>query len=244
MSPQKSSQSFVSRCARYAAKPFSALIKSAYLPSKYRHHAFEKAFNWEWEKTNYNRIALVNLLVSRKQNPCYLEIGCESNTLFDSVPCKEKVGVDPEAGGTVRATSDVFFTTNAQLFDVIFVDGLHTYEQVRKDVMNSIKFLKPGGFVALHDLLPASWLEHHVPRISDAWTGDVWKVAFELSRSSGIDFRVVKIDHGVGVFRITSQTAELLDLTEELTEKEFEYFYRNVDQLPIIEWQDFVSWLG
>ena len=35
-------------------------------------------------------------------------------------------------------------------FDFIFIDGLHTYEQVKKDYA-WIKFLKKGGYVAFHD---------------------------------------------------------------------------------------------
>ncbi len=224
--------------------PFGSSVRDRILRLKYKEHAFDKSFDWGWEKTNYNRIALVNLLIAKKHDPAYLEIGCHSNNLFDSVPARQKTGVDPAAGGTVRTTSDAFFEKNAQFFDIVFIDGLHTYEQVRRDVVNSIHFLKPGGYVALHDMLPGSWLEHHVPRISGDWTGDVWKVAFELAQSKGIDFKIVKIDHGVGVFRITEEKPKLLELSEELKDKEFEYFYRNIGRLPVVEWPDFLKWLG
>ena len=36
----------------------------------------------------------------------------------------------------------------------------------------------------------------------NSWTGDVWKVALELSRSSNVDFRICNIDHGLGVLKI------------------------------------------
>ena len=52
-----------------------------------------------------------------------------------------KIGVDPERGGNVRKTSDNFFKNNKKEFDVIFIDGLHIYEQCRKDVINSLKVL-------------------------------------------------------------------------------------------------------
>ncbi|HET7873735.1 MAG TPA: class I SAM-dependent methyltransferase, partial [Terriglobales bacterium] len=129
-------------------------LRDSYLRFKYRHHAFHGAIDWKWEKINYNRIALVNLLAATKHEPSYLEIGCNTNDLFNSVPASQKVGVDPACGGTLRLTSDAFFAANKQLFDIVFIDGLHTYEQVRKDVVNSIKFLKPGGYIALHDMLP------------------------------------------------------------------------------------------
>jgi SAM-dependent methyltransferase len=214
-----------------------------YLQSKYKNHSFIESFDWDWEAINYNRIALLNLLIAKKQDPVYLEIGCAANHLFDSVPARQKIGVDPASGGNVRATSDAFFSQNTQFFDVVFIDGLHTYEQARRDVMNCIRFLRPGGYIALHDLLPRSWQEHHVPRLNDVWTGDTWKVAFELARSEGVDFKIVKIDHGVGVFRINHAQPTVSDMTNELKRKEFEYFYRNVSRLPIIEWQEFLQWL-
>jgi hypothetical protein len=244
MSSKTGFRAFAHKSVRYFVTPLKIIVQDKYLRQKYKNHAFDKSFDWGWAKTNFNRIALVNLLVSKKRDPSYLEIGCQSNTLFDSVPCDKKVGVDPAAGGTVRATSDAFFEKNAQQFDIVFIDGLHTYEQVRRDVMNSIKFLKPGGYVALHDMLPGSWVEHHVPRISDAWTGDVWKAAFEISQSKGIDFKIVKIDQGVGVFRVTEANPKLVDLTAELKEREFDYFYNNIDKLPLVDWQEFVKWLG
>jgi predicted O-methyltransferase YrrM len=158
--------------------------------------------------------------------------------------CDDKVGVDPVSGGTIRCTSDVFFATNPQLFDVIFIDGLHTYDQVRRDVMNSLCHLKNGGYIAIHDLLPTSWLEHHVPRLNDVWTGDIWKVAFEILESNGIDFKIVKIDHGIGVLRVNEETAGLADLTNELRNKQFEYFYRNLCRLPVVGWKEFLIWSG
>lgn len=220
------------------------LLNYKFLQFKYQSHAFDKSFPWDWGKTNYNRVALVNLLISKKQNPAYLEIGCFSNNLFNSVPANLKVGVDPVAGGTVRATSDAFFEKNTQLFDVVFIDGLHEYEQVQRDVVNSIRFLKPGGYIALHDMLPLSWIEHHVPRVSADWTGDVWKVGFELTQSKGVDFKIVVIDHGIGVFRLIEPNAQVVNLATELKNKEFDYLYHNVGKLPLIEWQDYVKWLG
>ena len=83
-----------------------------------------------------------------------------------------------------------------------------------------------------------------MPRLNGIWTGDVWKVAFELAQSTGIDFKIVKIDYGVGVFRVTEEKPKPVDLAEELKEKEFEYFYKNIGKLPLVEWQDFVKWLG
>jgi hypothetical protein len=215
------------------------------LVRQWSHHSDSRRFDWDWRATNYNRIAVVNLLLSKVTDPAYLEIGCASNDLFNSVPALNKVGVDPTSGGNVRKTSDDFFQQNKSKFDVIFVDGLHTYEQARKDVINSIKCLKDNGWVALHDMLPRDWIEQHVPFVSysGVWTGDVWKVAFELSQTDGVDFKILKIDAGVGVFRVLRKDVVLKDLTKDLRDKQFSYYYDNIRALPITEWKDAQQWL-
>jgi hypothetical protein len=207
------------------------------------HHAEPRHFDWDWKATNYNRIALVNLLLAKKHDPAYLEIGCASNALFDSVPVRHKVGVDPAEGGTLRTTSDAFFAGNKTRFDVMFIDGLHTYEQVRNDVINALRHLNHNGWVALHDMLPRNWLEHHVPRLQGNWTGDVWKVGFELAQSEGIDFKILKIDHGVGVFRKLQENATLHDMTSELHQQQFAYFCDNLEKLPLVEWGAAYNWI-
>ena len=44
-------------------------------------------------------------------------------------------------------------------FDVIFIDGLHEYEQCQRDCLNSMKFLNDGGIILFHDFLPRSFLK-------------------------------------------------------------------------------------
>ncbi|MEI6624660.1 MAG: class I SAM-dependent methyltransferase [Actinomycetes bacterium] len=224
--------------------PFLIPLKFRYLQNRYARHSYAKSFAWDWGRINFNRIALVNLLVSQRPDCAYLEIGTADNSLFNSIPALNKVGVDPNNGGTVRKTSDDFFRTNESLFDVVFIDGLHTYDQVRRDAANSIRCLKPGGYIAFHDMLPRNWKESHVPIVSPgAWTGDVWKAAFELTQTEGLDFRVLRIDCGVGVLRITGNKPALVDLRSELVGKQFSYFYENIARLPIVEWKDAQDWL-
>jgi SAM-dependent methyltransferase len=233
------------RALRYLVWPLWSKAKYSLLQRKYAANSFDKSFDWRWNTTNFNRIALVNLLVSKFPNCDYLEIGCHLNKLFDSVPVANKVGVDPQQGGNVRKTSDDFFRGNNDKFDVVFIDGLHTYEQVRKDIVNAIKVLKPGGWIAMHDMLPRNWIEQQIPIVTPhEWTGDVWKVAFELAQTEGIDFKIVKIDHGVGVFRLTKQNPSLIDLRDELRPKTFAYLYQNINRLPVVEWQDCLKWLS
>lgn len=215
------------------------------LALKYQDHASDQRIEWNWTACSYNRIALVNRLIRSlgKESASYLEIGCESNVLFHAVCAERKVGVDPNSGGTHRMTSDAFFESNQEKFDVIFVDGLHHYDQVRRDALNAISCLNEGGFVAFHDLLPSDWKNQHVPRLQWAWVGDCWKAAVELSRAEGIDFRIVRIDNGVGVLRVSSASPSVPDLSGELAEKQFDYFCEIVNSLPLAHWDGFLEWL-
>lgn len=216
------------------------------LVEKYAGAACEETIDIDWAKIPYNRVAVVNHLVAKIGPGCrYLEIGCDQDQLFAAVPLTWKIGVDPVRGGNRRLTSDAFFDSNTKNFDVIFIDGLHTYEQLHRDVDNALKCLRPGGFIAIHDLIPRSWKEEHVPRLNGAWTGDVWKVGAELAQSQGLDFRLISIDHGVGVVRRHGDTplAPLADLRSELASEGFADFYRRYQDMPTVDWDGWLDWL-
>ena len=228
----------------YVFSPFTKRIRQIWNRKKYVNNSFAKSFTINWSDINFNRIAVVNLILNSYNKPKYLEIGCASNALFNSIPIIDKTGVDPVLGGNIRLTSDEFFEKNDNKFDVIFIDGLHTYEQVRKDVINSFKFLNKTGVLVLHDMFPLNWIESHVPNISNgAWTGDVWKIAFELIETPGIEFRLLKIDHGVGVVKLLKTEVNLSDLTARLTNEKFSFFYSNIKNLPVYEYKDSIEWL-
>lgn len=55
----------------------------------------------------------------------------------------------------IKKTSDeaILELKNTQV-DFIYIDGLHTYEQVKKDIANYLPLIKKGGFIAGHDYHP------------------------------------------------------------------------------------------
>lgn len=228
----------------YHLEPFKDKIGSAISRRRNRKNFFPKELEFNWNSINYNRIALINLLISTKDNAKYLEIGCATNSLFDSVYASKKIGVDPNNGGNVRLTSDRYFEANKDSFDVVFIDGLHTYEQARKDCINSINCATPGAWIAFHDMLPLNWIEaNHKPIQGGSWTGDVWKLAFELANTPGIDFRIISIDHGVGVFKLLDSKVNISDLSSTLNQVGFEYLFNNLNQLPIYDWNNSYKWV-
>lgn len=221
--------------------PVWGILKRRFRMWSNRAHADSRQIDWDWNSTTYNRIAAVNLILMQFPKPRYLEIGCDRNNLFSSVPVSHKVGVDPVSGGTIRSTSDEFFLVNREKFDVVFIDGLHEYPQVRRDVLNALEVVPVGGYVVLHDMLPSNWVEQHVPNISPAaWTGDVWKLAFEIANTPGLEFSIIKIDHGVGVLRKLSNV-QLSNTQSTLSNEGFSYFFENHLLLPLVTWHQFVD---
>ena len=156
---------------------------------------------------NLTRISIVNHFINNHKNKNflkYLEIGCANNKLFNKVNLnkKQKFGIDPFQGGNIRKTSDDFFRNNKFFFDIIFIDGDHRYSQVQNDIINSIRCLKKNGIILIHDCTPANWESEHVPRFTEGWSGDVWKVAYELTASPNCFFRVIKCESGIGFLKI------------------------------------------
>jgi len=161
----------------------------------------------KYENNFYNRIAFINKAISKYKNCKYLEIGVADNYVFNSIPLKQKnkFGVDPNEGGNLRMTSDFFFKKYYYLkFDVIFIDGYHSYEQAQRDVLNSINSLKPNGIIFIHDMLPRNYLEEKYPRPKNqhVWMGDVWKVGVELNNSTNKIFKIINIDCGIGILKV------------------------------------------
>ena len=78
-----------------------------------------------------SRLEIVSETIKKKKFSTFLEIGCFDNQLFNQIYI-DKTGVDPFKGGNIKLKSDQFFKINKKKYDCIFIDGLHTYEQVKK----------------------------------------------------------------------------------------------------------------
>jgi hypothetical protein len=199
----------------------------------------------KYEKNFYKRHAFINKAVSKYQNCKYLEIGVEDNSVFNSIPLKlkDKYGVDPVKGGQYRMTSDEFFKKYENLkFDVIFIDGLHTYKQCQTDCINSMRHLNKNGIIFLHDMLPKSYFEESVPRKQLSWTGDVWKVGVELFNSDNVEFKICNIDHGIGILKLKKnfKYKKIPDL-KRMSFNDYLKFYKQFDLIDSEKAIDFIS---
>jgi hypothetical protein len=183
-----------------------------------------------------SRLDLINLAIKKTNAKKYLEIGCDKNKIFRNIDVEYKVGVDPTRGGTHRMTSDEFFASNAESFDVIFIDGLHYYDQVSKDFYNSLKFLNDGGIIILHDMMPMSEEEAAVPIpavLPYTWVGDVWRLAFDLSNEETVIFKLVLIDNGCGIAWKGNQVSKNFK-----SKNDWKFYKKNWKDLPLTSYNE------
>lgn len=130
----------------------------------------------------------------------YLEIGVAAGaTLALATGARLAVGVDPvpaplehmlPAGArVVNETSDAFFASRRRedVFggapvDLVFIDGLHLFEQALRDFMHAERWCAPSSTIVLHDCVPISAATASRERHTRFWVGDTWKAAWALAR--------------------------------------------------------------
>ena len=189
-----------------------------------------------------NRLFIVQDIIQKKNYKSYLEIGCFDDELFNHIKCEQKVGVDPVSGGTVRKTSDQFFESNTNKFDCIFIDGLHEYHQVKKDIINSLTYLNDDGIILLHDCLPNNFYAQATPRCQYEWNGDVWKAIVEFRNNKDVDVYTCNADYGIGVIFKRPNKNLLNQTISDYKNLKFEEYYNNHNKLMnIIEYDDLLK---
>lgn len=177
---------------------------------------------------------LINELIRRYSYKTYLEIGVRNpakNINLIHLPSESKVGVDPEVWGNnltsspeeMRAYvglrdygcifhqtySEYFWEYNDQVFDIIFIDGLHHASMVFWDAVNALGFINSNGMILIHDINPGSMEMQRLPRQTKEWTGNSWKawcliVDFLKCKYGDEQYpvyfsHVIKEDYGIGV---------------------------------------------
>lgn len=186
--------------------------------------------------TKESRLDLIQLAIKKTKAKSYLEIGCDRNQIFSNINVRHKIGVDPARGGTHRMTSNDFFKNNKEHFDVIFIDGLHYYDQVKLDVENGLSCLNNNGIIVIHDMLPIKESHAVVPipePFTKPWLGDVWRLGFELMTRTDVVFHIVKIDSGCGILWRGTQTPVNLSATSD-----WKFYEENCKKMPLISFDD------
>ena len=143
---------------------------------------------------------VINLLAAINQANSYLEIGIKKGRTFKSVNIDQKDGVDPsfefnhkEYTNSDRrlfeCTSDEFFIHHAdRKYDIIFVDGLHTFQQTARDFFSSLTYSHERTLWVIDDVIPQDIFSAHTRQDeavrvrhthglkSIGWHGDVFKL--------------------------------------------------------------------
>jgi hypothetical protein len=148
----------------------------------------------------------------------YLEIGVFDGATFNEVEIEHKDAVDPRFHFDVRAfatptvrffevTSDDFFLHfhKGERYDLIFLDGLHTFEQTFRDFCASFAATHDRSVWLIDDIFPidiysahrdqktALRFRHATGNKRHAWHGDVYKLVFAINDFfPNISFRSIK----------------------------------------------------
>lgn len=188
------------------------------------------AFNYK--KTNTMKHEIINRIIQETEAKSYLEIGYGDgfnfNKIVDSIA---KVGVDPNAKETgkdiFKLNSDNFFQSQDSEYDVVFIDGLHHADQVRKDIINAMKCNAKA--IIIHDTIPHSKEMQEVPRNTKEWTGDVWRAVVGFIESYP-DVNVVTYRSDFGLTVIYPEGKKVRKHFENM-EMTYEEFKENEAQL-------------
>jgi hypothetical protein len=198
-------------------------------------------------KQALSRADVINALIARHGYRSYLEIGVNTQAQpgwsHDSIAIETKHGVDPNpaVGATFPVTSDEFFERFAsQTYDIVFVDGLHLFEQAYRDIVNSLVWLNENGTIVVHDCKPEQELTQRRERVSDVWHGDVWKAILKLRlEAPELEIFTVDTDEGCSIIRRGAQLLmQVDDSPEDMYTWDFYKTHRD-EILQLIDVQEF-----
>lgn len=155
------------------------------------------------------RVSLCNHLIETYGLKRYLEIGVRNpESMNDKIlaPHRSSVDPNPEAKPEFVLTSDDYFATHDHKYDIIFIDGLHTGDQVQRDIEHSLAALNPGGMILLHDMNPPTAFhareDYEVNGEFPQWNGTSWEgYAWFRKNRPDLEMYVVDVDWGVGFIR-------------------------------------------
>lgn len=186
-----------------------------------------------------NRYHIIQKIIDAINAQTYLEIGIRTGSIINRIKAPVKIGVDPAINFTKKMKikkklglldfhiyemrSDEFFHEQAEKIygttgvDVVFIDGLHEYRQVLRDVKNTLKYLNNTGVIIVHDCNPLNYAgaypvkesfdelkelidEGQIPGWNDCWNGDVWKAIVHLRiEHDDLNIFTIDLDWGLGI---------------------------------------------
>jgi hypothetical protein len=170
----------------------------------------------------------------------YLEVGVQNGFNLSKIAVDTAIGVDPDLPLSVnpmqgkralhlfQETSDAFFASPSAWvwggkIEVAFLDGMHLFEYLLRDIFNTEAMSDSRGIIALHDCMPFNVgmaARENRPELRSgphaaAWTGDVWKVV-PIIRKYRPDLRVTMLDcQPTGLVCLSRLNARSTELREQ-----------------------------
>jgi hypothetical protein len=186
-----------------------------------------------------NRTDVINFYLNKiSGEKRYLEIGVRNRDNFNKIQSDHKDGVDPNYDINYKMTSDDFFRENTKKYDLIFVDGLHLYEQAYRDIINSLNSLNDKGVIIVHDCNPPSEWHQRENNFKGQWNGTTWKAFVRLRcERKDLNMFVIDSDWGIGVID-PKGTQQIFSCDENIYEYSVFQKYRK-EALNLITLQDF-----
>ncbi len=218
---------------------------------------------------------VIQKILDKKKAHKYLEIGVEFGYNFFPIKVRYKTAVDPNfqfpkerrkkwafrkkhplviKTNFYELSSDSYFASlkNDRKFDVVFIDGLHTYEQSLKDVQHSLKHLKDDGVIVMHDCnpsneaaaYPADSYEHaislNLPGWTDEWAGETWKtICYLRSNRKDLNIFVLDCDYGLGIITKRKANNSLILSDKDIDKMSYVEFLQNKNELLNLKDENF-----
>lgn len=223
-----------------------------------------------------DRMYVIQEIIKKSRAKVYLEIGVREGECFLRIRAPKKIAVDPQMlispkkkrkfyfknlsnifNQYFETTSDDFFkgshkSLKSHGLDVVFIDGLHTYEQSLRDVQNALKYLKDDGVIIMHDCNPLSEAAAYpaqsyqdaeslnIPGFTGEWNGDTWKtIVYLRSSRKDLDVFVLDCDQGLGIVmkrKPESMLAYSPEAVSHLSYKDLESDRKNILNLKSQEY--------
>jgi len=173
------------------------------------------------------RFEVIQRLLDLFPSPRYLEIGVDQGVTFHQLRAASKAAVDVRFAFDAAAarqnpanahcsyfemTSDHYFTVDqgrVAQFDVVFIDGLHTFDQTLRDLLHASYVLAPDGILIVDDVMPSTYAAS-MPDLAlsrefwkatsnpdGSWMGDVYRLVFFIADYlTSFSYATVVENHG------------------------------------------------
>jgi len=145
--------------------------------------------------SNVEQYKIISSIVQATNCQKYLELGISTGINMKEVSnyCSDCTGVDVKDLREFKdfkfcqMSTDDFFKINQDIFDVIFIDADHSFKQVQRDFINSLRFLNTFGIIFLHDTDPVDGYA------TKELCGDSYKIIDWIDKKYGTLMNIITI---------------------------------------------------